>query len=166
LRKILLHVIIVFSFSILIIGCNLTNNESTDNSLLSNGYIFTKNNHLTNDQVTKLINLSSIREKGYVVIISTSIYKKNRKVNALKQQFYYYDIMAVHVLNKDIKTGLKKSDIIMLEKAKIICFVGNGSKSFFNWAVKFRLRKYLLNAKKNGALIAGRKEVISRLKLQ
>ena len=155
----------VFIIVIFTISCSQksaeTNDKNTDRQLL-----MLKGDQSAESMVSELISNSNIREEGFVLIIPTSLRKDDQGAVKLRNQFYTTGVRAVHILNADLKHGFKKTDIISIEKAEIICFTGRGSKQFFNWSGKSRLPKYVANAKKNGALIAGRKEVISHLKLQ
>jgi hypothetical protein len=88
----------------------------------------------------------------------------NHLANELKNRFYFQEIMSVHILNINPKYRLKKSDIIMLENATIICIAGQNTKGFSTWAKKEEIKKFLNHAMNNGAILAAHESYKSWLK--
>jgi len=74
--------------------------------------------------IADAIDQSMIRKGGFVVIIPSQAKKDITKANNIKQNFYSQEIMAVHILNINPKATLKKTEILTIENAKIICLVG------------------------------------------
>jgi cyanophycinase-like exopeptidase len=155
----------VFIIVISSISCSHQSTETNDKNTVRQ-LLMLEGDESAESTALQLISNSNIREKGFVLIIPTSLRKDDPEAEKLRNQFYKTGVRAVHILNINLKHGFKKTDIISIEKAEIICFTGESAKQFFSWSGRSRLSKHIANAKKNGALIAGRKEVLSHLKLQ
>ena len=96
--------------------------------------------------IADVIEQSEIRKGGYVVIIPSSTRNNNAEVTKLKKVFYNLEIMAVHILNINPKSILKKTEILTIENANIICLVGEDGKYLKK---KSLLKTPLVNALNN-----------------
>jgi hypothetical protein len=154
--------------TLLLYSCSTTPlNQGQENKSKHTTYLITPNSNV-DKTVEKLIDLSSIRLKGYVVIIPVSMNKNDKKAAEYKNSFYRHDIMAVHIFNMNPNYLLKNTDKIMIENAAIICFVGDrqsNREQFRKWAFRSGILAYLKKAVKNGTLTAGNKEIIKSLQL-
>lgn len=100
--------------------------------------------------ITNAIKQSGIRKKGFVVIIPSQSDNNIKKANNIKQEFYRQEIMAVHILNLKLNKPLKKTEILAIENATIICLVNNANKQQNN---KPLLEVSLKNAMNNNACL-------------
>jgi cyanophycinase len=149
-----LLLILVISF---LYGCSsdqskqtieITEIQQTQKTALLTGYDFKL------EKVDQLISKSDINRSGYVVIIPISPNNNNNKSKLLQEKFYAKQIVAVHILDLNDST-LKRSDMLTIENAKVICFIGNNVDEFLAFTSKTGLRDVIHVAYNKGCLIAG-----------
>jgi len=158
--------VLTLLISIVIVGCsspsrqNPTAHSKADESK-SQQVVLVKGS-LSKDMVSFLIEKSDIRKGGYVVLIPTTYQAKSKSARLLQKAFYDQEVMAVHILNLLAESGkagpdlsIKKSDILAIENAKIICILDGNDNHFMHFAQKSQLDEALLHAHKKGALITG-----------
>ena len=164
--KITGNLLLFVNLIILISACN---HSSTKDSFEKNGsgkisqQVFLIGNGSNSKwTISDMIEKSGIRKGGYVVIIPTSFIASDSNANVLKQDFYKQKIMAVHILEFPLysstgvsQTTIKNTDVLSIENASIICLLNGKKNKFMKLANNTRIKKSLLKAKKNGALIAG-----------
>jgi len=142
-----------------IVSCNNTPDKSllqdseTDN--ISRQVFLIGKGPNSKETVKDMIEKSGIKKGGYVVILSLLQNKKNSASYYLKKEFNDRQIMAVHVLVINSNEEIKNTDVLAIENARILCFLDENRNKFIKIANKSRLKKSLLNAYKNGTLIAG-----------
>ncbi len=135
---------------VLITSCN-SNNGDNSNKDMGNKQIFSiGNNPKSQAKISELIKLSGIREGGYVVIIPTSSKKNDPNAKGMKNGFNRQGIMGVHVLSIYPKTSIKKTEILTIENASILCLVGENPKQLLK---NSQLKRSLIKAMENGTLI-------------
>ncbi len=135
---------------VLITSCN-SNNGDNSNKDMGNSQIFSiGDNPKSSQKVSEMITLSGIRKGGYVVIIPTSKKKNNSQTKGMKQAFNNQGIMGVHVLSIYPKTSLKKTDILTIENACILCLIGENPKQLLK---NSQLKRSLIKTMENGTLI-------------
>lgn len=152
----------IIVLTILIATISACNTESTQQSFNN-----TKNEYVTNkvfligsnanleNTISDMVEKAGIRKGGFVVIIPTSFTTNDKRANLIKKQFNDLNIMAVHILKFDPKSTIKKTDVITIENASIICILGGSPNKFVKLAKSTRLKESLLTAKENGTLVAG-----------
>lgn len=120
------------------------------------------NGPISKDLIDLMVGQSKIRKGGYVVIIPTTYQANSKYAKSVRKSFYDQEVMAVHILNllaDSRKAGsslsIKNSDILAIENANIICILDGKEHQFMHFAKKTQLKQALINAQKNGALIAG-----------
>ena len=142
----------------LLVGCNSKDRVIEDKQVFKIG-----ENIDFSTVIADAIEQSKIRKKGYVVIIPSQQKKYTKEANIIMQEFYRKEIMAVHILNLNTKEPLKKTEILTIENATIICLIGNGSMQINN---KSYLKIPLVNAlKKNTRFVVSNKEIEQQLLL-
>lgn len=152
---------------VFISSCNFGSKNNSNNKI-ENGQIqkqtfLIENNHISKEIISKMIEKSGIRKGGYVVIITNSFDDSESIANNLKQKFYNQEITAVHIINLELDSSIKKTELIAIENASII-YIPDGNKSnFMKLDNNSLLKKPLLNAYNNGCLLAGNESIISSL---
>lgn len=109
----------------------------------------------TKQSIDELIEKSGIRRQGFVVIIPTSFLPNDEKARALRNEFYNRLVRAVHILNLNPKSNIENTDILAIENASVLCFIGGKRNEFMNLANHTPLKTAILNAYEKGALIVG-----------
>ncbi len=107
------------------------------------------------ETIKDMIEKSKIRKGGYVVILPMTQNKQDSSAWFLQQEFYDQQIIAVHILYLLSDSSLKNTDVLAIENATILCFMGTGRNKFMKLANNTRLKKSLFKASENGTLIAG-----------
>jgi len=109
----------------------------------------------TKQSIDDLIKKSGIRRQGFVVIVPTSFLPNDEKARALQYEFYKRLVRAVHILNLNPKSNIENTDILAIENASVLCFIGGKRNEFMNLANHTPLKSAILNAYDKGALIVG-----------
>jgi len=159
MKKILENILLIISLIFLISACNTTPekkllNESESENINQQVFLI-GNGPNSKKTINDMIEKSGIRKGGYVVIIPTSFKKNNPNARHLKRDFNEQHIMAVHILDLHPDSALKNTDILAIENASILCLLGGNRNKFIKLAIKTRIKSALLQAYKNGTLIAG-----------
>lgn len=151
--KLLGLVVLVIS---LFASCNSVSTNNSNNNVEINKQVFLMGNGASSaETIRELVDRSGIRKGGYVVIIPTSFNKNKSNAINLKNQFYFDKVTAVHILNFQSNSSIKKTDLLAIENASII-FILNGNRNKFMKLVKnSNINKSLHNAYNKGCLIAG-----------
>jgi len=149
-----------------VVSCNQGGKVKTAGNDTSGKVLIVRANEPLDSLILKLRNISNIRQEGYVLIIPTENSTNDEKLKDIKREFYKQAVYAVHVLGESSKSNLKKTDVIAIEKAEIICFTGNGSDSFYKWASANHMNAHLRAAYRKGATVAGQKSVLSKFKFK
>jgi len=109
----------------------------------------------TEQSIDELIKKSGIRRQGFVVIVPTSFLPNDGRARALQNEFYNRLISSVHILNLNPKSNIENTDILAIENASVLCFIGGKRNEFMNLANHTTLKTAVLNAYEKGALIVG-----------
>ena len=140
----------------LIAACNSDINNKLDNNTEIHRQVFLMGNGPYSMEIIRdLIDKSGIRKGGYVVIIPTTF--NNDKSNAidLKNHFYFDEVTAVHILDFQSESVIKKTDLLAIENASIICILNGNRNKFMKLANNSNLKKSLHSAYDKGCLIVG-----------
>lgn len=150
---------------VFISSCNFGSKNNSNNKI-ENGQKQTfliENSHISKEIISKMIEKSCIRKGGYVVII-TNLFDNSKSIaNNLKQKFYNQEITAVHIINFEPDSSIKKTELLAIENARIIIILDGNKSNFMKLANNSLLKKPLLNAYNNGSLVAGNESIISSL---
>ena len=151
-------------FLMLVTACNTEVAQTTSNETEQPGnqVLLIGNEPNLKEVVSEMIDKSGIRNGGYVVIIPTSFQASDAAAKSLTKEFNRQGIVAVHNLvflpdfpKESPRTIIKKTDVIAIENASIICLLHGNRYKFMKLANETRLKEALHNAKEKGALIAG-----------
>ncbi len=154
--------ILILLLIVTVVSCNQKENVKTAGNDTSGKVLIVHSGEPLDSLVLKLRNTSNIRQEGYVLIIPTEKSTNNERLKELKREFYKQAVYAVHVLDESSNNNLKKTDVIAIEKAEIICFTGNGSGGFYKWASANHMNEHLRAAYRKGATVAGQENVLSK----
>lgn len=160
------RIVLILLLASFIVACSSQSGQKTadqSNEAASSGQqIIVASGSISKDLVGQMIEKSGIRKGGYVVIIPTTYQANSKSAKSLRKAFYDQEIMAVHILNllaESRKSGsglaIKKSDILAIENARIVCMLDGNENQFMHFARKTQLKQALINARENAALIAG-----------
>ena len=143
-------ILVLFGIISFLIACN--NNPYVKEYVLGNNFIITQDDDL-NLVVDAMIEISDIRKGGYVVLLpfSKGTMKETKK---LKQIFYKHNIIAVHILKNVNDKTIKKTDILTIENAGIICIIGTDISNLKKTKDQTKINKSIAIAKDEGALIS------------
>jgi len=108
------------------------------------------------ETIKDMIEKSGIRKGGYVVIVPMSYDQEDSIAYFLQKEFYEQQIMAVHILGFYPDGIIENSDILSIENASIIYLIGGNRIKFMKFVNKTSLKNSLMQAFKNGALMAGK----------
>lgn len=122
-----------------------------------------ENSPISKETISEMIEKSGIRKGGYVVIITSPFDDAKSIANNLKQKFYIQELTAVHIFNFEPDSSVKKTELLAIENASIICVLDGNKNNFIKLANNSLLKKPLLNAYNNGCLVAGNRSIISSL---
>jgi len=113
--------------------------------------------------VKTTIHQSKIEQEGYVLILDFTSSSKEKRVKKIVDLFYKNQVNAVHILKINPKFRFKNSDIIAIENAAILYFIGDKGRDYKNIITNTKLTNTLLKAKDKGSLIVGGTLEISKL---
>ena len=105
--------------------------------------------------ISSIIEKSNLKKGGYVLIIPTSFLTNDKQANKLRQEFNNKFIRPVHILSFKANSNIKNTDVIAIENANVICFVGEKRNQFIKLVNRTRLKEAFYKAKDNGTVIAG-----------
>ena len=105
--------------------------------------------------IIELIENSKLKEGGYVVILGLNNNKTDSSGYFLKREFIEQNIMAVHILNFKPEMMLKKTDILAIENANLICILHGNKKRLLRIREDTVLQHAVVEAYNNGTTIAG-----------
>ena len=157
-----LALLIVFIYS-----CNFGSKNNSinkiENDQTQKQTLLIEKSPISKETVSEMIEKSGIRKGGYVVIITSPFDDAKSIANNLKQKFYIQELTAVHIFNFEPDSSIKKTELLAIENASIICVLDGNKTNFMKLANNNLLKKPLLNAYNNGCLIAGNGSIISSL---
>ena len=158
--KIPINIFLIISLSILIISCKnasdrLSQQDDSELENISQQAFLIGNGPNSKKTIKDMIEKSGIRKGGYVVILPMTQNKQDSSAWFLQQEFYDQQIIAVHILYLLSDSSLKNTDVLAIENANILCILDGNRNKFMKLAGKSRLKGALLQAGRNGTLIAG-----------
>ncbi|WP_372935234.1 hypothetical protein [Mariniphaga sediminis] len=112
-----------------------------------------ENEFISQKDIGKLIDQSTIRRGGYVAIIPTSWDSDNKNAISLQNHFYNRQIEAVHILYIDLNSPIRNTDLLTIENATILCLLDGDVEKFIQMASYPVLKTAILNAYQKGTLL-------------
>ena len=139
-------------FTLTILICSLLfscNSKDTGTDTSNYKLSFLSGNEFTKETLNKIINDSKLTKGGYVVIIPTSVQANDPNAQELRIRFFKNQIVAVHLIS--FEEGVKRSDILAIENASLVCIVGDDIHDFVKFAYNSKLASTFSNAFEKGA---------------
>jgi len=154
--NLIVKVVALYIFIVIVAACNSGNNQSLSDTktettqffLLGNDFDFKKT-------ISSIIEKANLKKGGYVLIIPTSFLDNDKQANKLRKEFNNQFVKPVHTLNFKANSNIKNTDVIAIENANVICFVGGKRNQFIKLVNRTRLKESFHKAKENGTVIAG-----------
>ncbi len=160
MRKAIGTVLLSLSMLLLISACSTSSREKGHENdgldRIAQQVFLIGNGPNSKETIKDMIEKSGIRKGGYVVIVPMSHDQQDSIAYFLQKEFYEQQIMAVHILGFYIKGVVENSDILTVENASIIYLLGGNRTKFMKFVNNTPLKNSLMQAFKNGTLMAGK----------
>lgn len=152
----MIKAVALYIFVVIIASCNSGNNQSLSDTKIETTQFFLLGNDFDSEKtISSIIEKANLKKGGYVLIIPTSFLDSDKQASKLRKEFNNQFVKPVHILNFKANSNIKNTDVIAIENANVICFVGEKRNQFIKLVNRTRLKKSFHKAKEGGTVIAG-----------